>query len=423
MPDGGSACTEHTLRDLAEVVSVPAKTLPERLSVLLATFVPHDALIILAADAGGGHRRGAGDPAFVEEVSFLDLDELRRTQPPGSVEAGALEVAGAATPVLRVVSRNGALLVMAAASPPDAAGAATVLQLWNIVALRVQELADVAPPDYLQVARASAGERMEALAELADEYSTTLESVLAALRSASLDDRAARQTAMRFAADGLVQLRTASDRVRTVTEEPVTTAFERLRDDLRPLVRYREIDVQFVEPPADGRPLPSEVAQGARAVVRGSILALIDRPQVGRVRVQWDCDGTNLLINMRDDGPGDLSDASSQLKLIRHRVHALDGRLSVEATPGWGTEIAIVLPLDPPHAGAAVSAWDLRPREVQVLSRLAAGLRNRVIAAELGISENTVKFHVARIYRKLGVTSRAQATALFFERGVAAEIG
>jgi DNA-binding CsgD family transcriptional regulator len=211
--------------------------------------------------------------------------------------------------------------------------------------------------------------------------------------------------------------------VRTFTEEPVTTAFERLRDDLRPLVRYRDLDVQFVEPPLDGRPLPSEVAHGARAVVRGSILALVDRPEVGRVRVQWDCDGTNLLISMRDDGPGDLTDASTQLQLVRQRVHALNGRLTVEATPGWGTEMSIVIPLDPPHATAVAAAWNLRPREFEVLQLLASGRRNRGIAEDLGISENTVKFHVASIYRKLNASGRAEATALFVERGVTADLG
>ena len=195
-----------------------------------------------------------------------------------------------------------------------------MLQLWNIVALRVQELADAASPDYLQLARATSSVRMEALTELADEYSTTLESVLAALRTAALDDRAARRTATNLAAEGMVHLRTASDRVRTFTEEPVTTAFERLRDDLRPLVRYRDIDVQFVEPPVDGRALPSEIAHGARAVVRGSILALGRPARRRRVRVQWDCDGKNLLINVRDDGPGDLSGESVQLRLVRQRV-------------------------------------------------------------------------------------------------------
>ena len=253
---------------------------------------------------------------------------------------------------------------------------------------------------------------MEALTELADEYSTTLESVLAVLRSSTLDDRSARHTATQIAAEGMVHLRTASDRVRTFTEEPVTTAFERLRDDLRPLVRYRDIDVQFVEPPVNGRALPSEIAHGARAVVRGSILALVDRHDVSRVRVQWDCDGTNLLINVRDDGPGDLSEESVQLRLVRQRVLALNGRLAFEATPGWGTEMSVVMPLDPPPAlSAAPPAWDLGPREIEVLELLIAGQRNREIAASLGISENTVKFHVAKIFRKLGVASRAEATA------------
>src|SRR5690606_39341712 len=119
-----------------------------------------------------------------------------------------------------------------------------------------------------------------------------------------------------LAAEGLVHLRTASDRVRTFTEEPVTTAFQRLREDLRPLVRYRDLDVQFIEPPVDGRPLPSEVAHGARAVVRGSILALVDRPEVSRVRVQWNCDGVNLLIDMRDDGAGEVPEGSVQLQLV-----------------------------------------------------------------------------------------------------------
>ncbi|MGO2747743.1 LuxR C-terminal-related transcriptional regulator [Microbacterium sp.] len=277
--------------------------------------------------------------------------------------------------------------------------------------VRAQELAD---PDSLRHARTSAGERMEVLTELIDEYSTTLESILAVLRSGKVDDSAARSAATAVAASGLVHLRTASDRVRTSAEEPVTTAFERLREDLRPLVHYRDIDVQFVEPPEDGRPLPSEVAHGARAVVRGSVLALLESPEVGRVRVQWDCDGTNLLIDMRDDGHGDITAESVSVQSVSQRIHALGGRIAITATAGWGTEIAIAIPLDPPHvAPGSGNAWDLRPREHEVLRRLAAGRRNREIAADLGISENTVKFHIANIYRKLDVTSRSEATALF----------
>ncbi|GAA3214512.1 LuxR C-terminal-related transcriptional regulator [Microbacterium terregens] len=400
----------ETIRGLAEVLTAPPALLPKRLSAFLARLIPHSALVFLVADAAGAQREGSGATSFVDGVSFLALDELRRMLGPGRTRRGAIATATGEVDAFQALSNNGALLVLADPGGDDSDDA--VLQLWNIVALRVQELADAASPDYLQLARATSSVRMEALTELADEYSTTLESLLAALRSSSLDDRTARRTATQIAAEGMVHLRTASDRVRTFTEEPVTTAFERLRDDLRPLVRYRDIDVQFVEPPVDGRALPSEIAHGARAVVRGSILALVDRHDVSRVRVQWDCDGTNLLINVRDDGPGDLSDESVQLRLVRQRVLALNGRLSFEATPGWGTEMSVAMPLDPPSALAAPPrAWDLAPREAEVLSLLIAGQRNREIAVNLGISENTVKFHVAKIFRKLGVGSRAEATA------------
>ncbi|WP_119698673.1 helix-turn-helix transcriptional regulator [Microbacterium halotolerans] len=413
MPDGGADCTRDTLQELSETVTAPSAALPDRLSHLLAPFAPHDALVILTADVDGGHQRGAGDESFVRGVSYLDLDDRRRAIRPGSTQRDELDVAGRTVQILLAVSRNGAVLVLAGARP-DAHGEATVLDLWNIVSLRIQELADHAPPDYLRHARYSSGERMEALAELGAEYSTTLETVLASLRSSRLDNGAARQAATAIATEGLVHLRTASDRARTATEEPVTTAFDRLRDDLRPLMRYRDIDVQFVDPPVDGRPLPSEVAHGARAVVRGAILVMIDDPDVSRVRAQWDCDGTNLIIGLRDDGDGALSSDSSRLRLITDRVHALRGRIDVDMTPGWGTEISVVVPLDPPHAGGMrPTTWSLGERENDVLARIASGAHNREIAADLGISENTVKFHIANLYRKMGVSNRAEATATY----------
>jgi DNA-binding NarL/FixJ family response regulator len=53
----------------------------------------------------------------------------------------------------------------------------------------------------------------------------------------------------------------------------------------------------------------------------------------------------------------------------------------------------------------------LTRREQDVLARLAQGLTNREIGEHLHLSENTVKSHVAVIYAKLGVNSRAEATA------------
>ena len=51
----------------------------------------------------------------------------------------------------------------------------------------------------------------------------------------------------------------------------------------------------------------------------------------------------------------------------------------------------------------------LTSREREVLEQMAAGLSNRQIAAALGISEHTVKFHVSAVLGKLGVSSRAAA--------------
>jgi DNA-binding CsgD family transcriptional regulator len=54
----------------------------------------------------------------------------------------------------------------------------------------------------------------------------------------------------------------------------------------------------------------------------------------------------------------------------------------------------------------------LTAREREVLQLLAQGLATKQIARSLGVTERTVKFHVASIFAKLGATNRAQAIAL-----------
>ncbi|MFJ4255273.1 LuxR C-terminal-related transcriptional regulator [Microbacterium sp. NPDC090003] len=251
-----------------------------------------------------------------------------------------------------------------------------------------------------------------ALAEQRDRYALTLESLLATLRSTRLDDKAARTIAVDVAAGALVGLRTLNDE-QGAGLEPVTGAFERLRGDLRPLVRYSELDVQFVEPPANGRALPGDIAHSARAIVRSTVLAIVDRGDTRRVRIQWDCDGLNLLIGIRDDGRGDLTAHDDTLRSIGEQVSALAGDFSVAATPGWGSEVGIRLPLDPPaDAGDLPAAIDASPRERDVLRLIAAGRRNREIAHTLGVSENTVKFHVSNLLRKSGAGSRVELAAI-----------
>ena len=62
----------------------------------------------------------------------------------------------------------------------------------------------------------------------------------------------------------------------------------------------------------------------------------------------------------------------------------------------------------------------LTARERQVLSLLADGLPNKAIAASLGLSEETVKFHLAAIFGKLGASNRTDAVRIALRRGLVA---
>lgn len=60
----------------------------------------------------------------------------------------------------------------------------------------------------------------------------------------------------------------------------------------------------------------------------------------------------------------------------------------------------------------------LSDRELDVLTYMVQGASNKEIAAQLVISENTVKVHLRRIYAKLGASSRTEATALALQKGL-----
>jgi NarL family two-component system response regulator YdfI len=71
-------------------------------------------------------------------------------------------------------------------------------------------------------------------------------------------------------------------------------------------------------------------------------------------------------------------------------------------------------------AGAPVGAGDgaLTPREREILTLLGEGLVNKQIGVRLGISEHTVKTHLAAIYEKLEAANRAEAVATGLRRGL-----
>jgi DNA-binding NarL/FixJ family response regulator len=76
--------------------------------------------------------------------------------------------------------------------------------------------------------------------------------------------------------------------------------------------------------------------------------------------------------------------------------------------------------LDRPGVGAlsALEEAGLSPRELSILQALESGGSNREIAERLFVAEQTVKFHLTNIYRKLGVSSRTEAVHYAYANGL-----
>lgn len=67
--------------------------------------------------------------------------------------------------------------------------------------------------------------------------------------------------------------------------------------------------------------------------------------------------------------------------------------------------------------GAALSALtNLTPRQCEILEFMSQGLTNKEIARKMGLSDGTIRAHVAGIFRTMGVRNRLQATKIYFEK-------
>lgn len=80
------------------------------------------------------------------------------------------------------------------------------------------------------------------------------------------------------------------------------------------------------------------------------------------------------------------------------------------------------MPMDSQHIELAIRSFSLQPshnphdlslREIEIMRHLSDGISNKLIARRMGITENTVKFHLKKAFQKLGVTSRRAAAAAF----------
>ncbi len=416
-------------QELRAVIDGPLPEIAARFSRFLTRVWPHDALIIFTRECTGRPRKVAGDPAIVERVTIDELEVVKGDARRDVITRIDAVVGGARRPIRAVLDDTDTLLVVlpkTAVRPARTAGLAVgvsedLLRSWfAIVATSIRQQVSQASPDYLAESRAASSERARTIAQLTEAHEDTLASILGTLRARDLDDRTARGAAADAASSALIALRGVGDTDRKLATEALATAFERMQEELEPVLRHLEIDVEYVPPTGENRSLPGEIAHAARAIVRAAAVAFGAERRLTRLRIAWDCRSDELILDVRDQGAGEV-DSDALARQLAGRLQTLDGRLEVESIPGWGSRVAVHLPLATPGARPGEDLLSaLNPREVEVLGHLALGRRNKQIATDLGVSESTVKFHVAAILQKLKVTNRGEAGLLAARAGITA---
>jgi DNA-binding NarL/FixJ family response regulator len=168
-------------------------------------------------------------------------------------------------------------------------------------------------------------------------------------------------------------------------------------NDLLPLMRQVEADFVLLDvqlPGADGLECLAELAKHYPQV-KVAMLSAVDDQQVIESAFRR---GASAYI-LKSVNPYDLPGAIRQIveKTVIH-------------LPAAG------------HNGAAAATLPggLSAKEVAVLAELAHGHTNKQIAASLWLSEQTVKFHLRNVYRKLGINSRTEALRYAYEHDLTA---
>ena len=167
-------------------------------------------------------------------------------------------------------------------------------------------------------------------------------------------------------------------------------------NDLLPLLRQVEADFVLLDvqlPGADGLRCLEALAK-QHPHVKVAMLSAVDDPQVIQSAFRRGASGYIL----KSINPYDLPAAIRQI---------------VEKT-------VIHVSMAPQDGAAASLPGGLSVKEVAVLSELSHGHTNKQIAASLWLSEQTVKFHLRNVYRKLGINSRTEALRYAYEHDLVA---
>jgi len=163
-----------------------------------------------------------------------------------------------------------------------------------------------------------------------------------------------------------------------------------------------EIATAFESPPLAAR---AACARGAVALASGDAVAALPSLRRGwqlwqQHGARYDAARARVLIGLAFRELGDDDSAAAELTVARRTLQDLGARGEVGAVD------ALLTPSFPDR---------LTAREVEVLRLVAAGRTNPQIATTLFLSEKTVARHLSNIYAKLGIGSRAAATAYAYD--------
>jgi ATP/maltotriose-dependent transcriptional regulator MalT len=169
-----------------------------------------------------------------------------------------------------------------------------------------------------------------------------------------------------------------------------------------------ELDAISASHGTDALGAMSAYARGAVSLARGdaagSLTALREALRAWQeLEAPYESARVRVLVGLACAELGDADGAVLELEAARSVFEELGAR------PDLARVESLLAP------GRAARPHGLTPRELEVLRLLAAGETNRAIASQLVLSERTVDRHVSNIYAKLGVSTRAAATAFAYE--------
>lgn len=187
----------------------------------------------------------------------------------------------------------------------------------------------------------------------------------------------------------------------TASVRPDTVAFTRRALELSP----GAVVVFFG--PEDAVVARGAVAAGARGLIRGGeredLVASVAKALLLLLRASRSTDGA---VPLQRSEPEDGTEDGEEAGATAERVTTVRG--ATESAQGTPSAVGV--------SGARRLA--LTERELQVLRGMADGKSNAEIGRELFVSEDTVKTHARRLFRKLGARDRAHAVAAAFRAGL-----